>query len=67
MIYSCPSFLNISAITTDDFLAADAVNVTELINYVYNYTGQTLTPDDLTYMYEKLKSEVSKQQFELYF
>lgn len=66
MIYSCPSFLNISAITTDEFLAADAVNVTELINYVFNHTGQTLTPDDLTYMYEKLKSEVSQQQFECY-
>lgn len=57
-ISSCPKAATEREKTYNAFLEEDTANITKLINIVYNETGEVVTSDGLSAMYEKLLSEV---------
>lgn len=57
-ISSCPKAATEREKIYNAFLEEDTANITKLINIVYNETGEVVTSDGLSAMYEKLLSEV---------
>lgn len=57
-IHSCPRATTEKEKSYNAFLEEDAANITELLNIVYNETGEVLTSNGLSALYEKLLSEV---------